>query len=82
MFVAGEHCEHETLNWIKKVIGGRPIFDHWWQTESGWPMSSKLSGLMTKKEIESGPPGNSGKPVPGWNSKPTKQRIISLNKLN
>ena len=35
MFVAGEHCDHETLKWIKDVIKGKPVYDHWWQTESG-----------------------------------------------
>ena len=31
MFVAGEHCDHETLAWIR----GRfrvPVLDNWWQT--------------------------------------------------
>lgn len=31
MFVAGEHCDHETMNWLKNVIK-KPAFDHWWQT--------------------------------------------------
>jgi propionyl-CoA synthetase len=31
IFLAGEHCDHETMNWIKNVIG-KPGFDHWWQT--------------------------------------------------
>lgn len=68
MFLAGEHCEHETLDWIKEVVNGKLVVDHWWQTESGWPMTSKMVGLMTKQEMEMGPKGNSGKPVPGWDS--------------
>jgi propionyl-CoA synthetase len=35
IFVAGEHCDHETLKWIQNVIKGKPVYDHWWQTESG-----------------------------------------------
>eukprot|EP01126_Amoeba_proteus_P054165 TRINITY_DN6647_c0_g3_i11.p1 TRINITY_DN6647_c0_g3~~TRINITY_DN6647_c0_g3_i11.p1 ORF type:complete len:214 (-),score=52.18 TRINITY_DN6647_c0_g3_i11:486-1127(-) len=42
-----------------------PVIDHWWQTESGWPMSSNLLGIgekifLTKK-------GSVFKPVPGYN---------------
>jgi hypothetical protein len=25
MFVAGEHCDLDTLHWIRKVLNGRPI---------------------------------------------------------
>ena len=31
MFVAGEHCDKETMQWIKEIIK-KPAFDHWWQT--------------------------------------------------
>ena len=41
MFVAGEHCDHETMHWIKDIIK-KPAFDHWWQTETGWPITSTV----------------------------------------
>lgn len=31
MFVAGERCDVETLEWAKRIFGV-PILDHWWQT--------------------------------------------------
>lgn len=31
MFVAGEHCDVDTLEWSKKVFKV-PVLDHWWQT--------------------------------------------------
>ena len=31
LFVAGEHCDHETMEWIQEIMG-RPILDNWWQT--------------------------------------------------
>ena len=31
LFVAGEHCDHETMNWIQDLIQ-KPVLDHWWQT--------------------------------------------------
>lgn len=67
LFVAGEHCDHETMDWIKGVVK-RPVFDHWWQTETGWPISSMCAGLMSKDELEHVPMGVSGKGVPGYNS--------------
>ncbi len=37
LFVAGEHCDFETMDWIRGIIK-KPIIDHFWQTESGWPI--------------------------------------------
>ncbi len=40
MFVAGEHCDSETLNWIKKIIN-KPVFDHWWQVKFSFDQNLK-----------------------------------------
>jgi acyl-coenzyme A synthetase/AMP-(fatty) acid ligase len=31
MFLAGEHCDHETLDWVRDRFQV-PCLDHWWQT--------------------------------------------------
>ena len=31
MFVAGEHCDVQTLGWIRDRFGV-PVLDNWWQT--------------------------------------------------
>lgn len=31
LFVAGERCDVETLQWAKRNFGV-PVLDHWWQT--------------------------------------------------
>ena len=31
MFVAGEHCDDDTIQWAKDLLGV-PVLDHWWQT--------------------------------------------------
>ena len=36
-FLAGERCDVATLDWYEEKVGITPI-DHWWQTESGWPL--------------------------------------------
>lgn len=58
--MAGEHCDAETLKWIKNIVQ-RPIFDHWWQTETGWPITSLCAGLMSSNELNNVPIGVSGK---------------------
>ena len=37
LFVAGERCDLSTFRWLEEKVK-TPIIDHWWQTESGWPM--------------------------------------------
>ncbi|XP_048730309.1 acyl-CoA synthetase short-chain family member 3, mitochondrial-like isoform X2 [Ostrea edulis] len=63
LFVAGEHCDKETLEFARSILKA-PILDNWWQTETGWAISSTCSGLNMSL---SPPSGAAGKPVPGWN---------------
>lgn len=60
-FLAGERCDVATLDWFTEHIPV-PVIDHWWQTESGWPMIAIMMG------VEQLPykPGSSGKPVCGY----------------
>jgi hypothetical protein len=39
-----------------------PVIDHWWQTETGWPICADCVGL----EPLPVKPGSAAKPVPGW----------------
>ncbi len=43
-FLAGERCDVATLEWYRSHIPV-PVIDHWWQTESGWPMIANSLGL-------------------------------------
>ncbi|XP_078530358.1 acyl-CoA synthetase short-chain family member 3, mitochondrial isoform X2 [Lissotriton helveticus] len=63
LFVAGERCDLETLEWSKRVFNV-PVLDHWWQTETGSPISASCIGLGNSTTP---PPGQTGKPVPGYN---------------
>lgn len=44
-FLAGERCDVATLEWYQKHIP-IPAIDHWWQTESGWPMIANMMGVQ------------------------------------
>ncbi|MDQ2770329.1 MAG: AMP-binding protein, partial [Bacteroidota bacterium] len=37
LYLAGERCDPATFAWAADLLGV-PVVDHWWQTESGWPM--------------------------------------------
>ncbi|GAL28835.1 propionate-CoA ligase [Vibrio variabilis] len=61
IFMAGERLDPPTLEWVQHHTQ-KPVIDHWWQTETGWAISSNPVG------IESMPikAGSSTKPSPGF----------------
>ncbi len=61
-FLAGERCDVATLEWYQAHIPV-PAIDHWWQTESGWPMIANMMGV----EFLPIKPGSAGKAVTGYN---------------
>ena len=61
LFLAGERTDPDTLQWAEDKLGV-PVIDHWWQTESGWPIVSNCMGLHAF-EVR---PGSTTKSVPGW----------------
>ena len=44
LFLAGERADPDTVQWAERQLQ-RPVIDHWWQTESGWPMAANCVGL-------------------------------------
>src|SRR5258708_6757505 len=61
LFLAGERLDPDTLAWAHALLKV-PVLDHWWQTETGWPICANTSGphsLPVK-------PGSPGKAMPGW----------------
>ncbi len=61
LFLAGERLDPDTYHWATGVTGV-PVIDHWWQTETGWPIVANLRGLEPMP-IKAGSPSV---PVPGW----------------
>ena len=61
LFLAGERLDPDTWQWASDALRV-PVVDHWWQTETGWPIAANLRGLepMPIK------PGSPTVPVPGW----------------
>ena len=61
LFLAGERLDPDTYQWATDALG-IPVVDHWWQTETGWPIAANLRGLEPLP-IKAGSPSV---PVPGW----------------
>ncbi len=61
LFLAGEPLDAPTAQWISEGIG-KPVVDNYWQTESGWPILTLLSGVEPPRTRL----GSPGKAVYGY----------------
>jgi propionyl-CoA synthetase len=61
LFLAGERADPDTLHWAERVLG-LPVIDHWWQTETGWPIAANPLGI----EALPVKPGSPTLPMPGY----------------
>src|SRR5436309_145481 len=61
LYIPGERCDPDTLVWAREHLGV-PVIDHWWQTETGWPIAANCIGLGMLPVK----PGSPTKPVPGY----------------
>ena len=61
LFLAGERCDPETLRWAQDKLG-IPVIDHYWQTETGWPVAANCIGVEQLPVV----PGSPTRAVPGW----------------
>ena len=69
LFLAGERCDVSTLHWLEEKLG-IPVIDHWWQTESGWPMIANMAGV----ELLPVKPGSAAKPVCGYDCRVVNEK--------
>ena len=44
LFLAGERADPDTIQWAERHLG-KPLIDHWWQTETAWPIAANCVGL-------------------------------------
>ncbi len=61
LFLAGERSDPDTLNWAETHLKV-PVIDHWWQTETGWPVAGNPLGIGLMKVKY----GSTAVPLPGW----------------
>ncbi len=44
IYLAGERADPDTIEWIEQLTG-KPVYDHWWQTETGYTIAGNPAGL-------------------------------------
>jgi propionyl-CoA synthetase len=62
LFLAGERLDPDTYLWATRMLGDRPVIDHWWQTETGWPIAANCLGIE-RLPVKAGSPTRA---VPGY----------------
>ena len=61
LFLAGERLDPPTYQWARDLLQV-PVIDHWWQTETGWPIAANCLGI----EVFPTRPGSATHAVPGY----------------
>ncbi len=61
LYLAGERADPDTIEWARDKLGV-PVIDHWWQTETGWPIAANPMGL-DPLPVKDGSPSV---PMPGY----------------
>ena len=61
LFLAGERADPDTIEWAQAQLKV-PVIDHWWQTETGWPIVANPAGI----ELLPVKPGSPTLPLPGY----------------
>ncbi len=61
LFLAGEKLDSSTQHWLEEHTG-RPVHDHWWQTETGWPVTAPCIGIAGH-DLRA---GSTNRAVPGY----------------
>uniref|UniRef100_UPI00396CA344 AMP-binding protein n=1 Tax=Paracoccus sp. TaxID=267 RepID=UPI00396CA344 len=61
LFLAGERADPDTVTWAEDRLNV-PVIDHWWQTETGWPIAANPLGVGLLP-IRKGSPSL---PMPGY----------------
>lgn len=76
LFVAGEHLDKDTMQWARRAISA-PVYDNWWQTETGWAITAHAVGLGRPMDEHL---QTTGKPVPGYNVKILKDGLTEADR--
>jgi propionyl-CoA synthetase len=61
LFLAGERADPPTVAWAEEQLR-IPVIDHWWQTETGWPIAANCLGIERLPVKH----GSATRAVPGW----------------
>jgi propionyl-CoA synthetase len=78
LFLAGERADPPTVAWAEEQLKV-PVIDHWWQTETGWPIGANCLGIEQLPVKH----GSCTRAVPGWDVRVLEADAIGeANELN
>jgi len=60
VYLAGERADPDTIEWMQRHLG-KPIIDHWWQTETGYTIAGN-----PQVQFGTSPPGSIWRARMGW----------------
>ncbi|MBY4640691.1 AMP-binding protein [Gluconacetobacter entanii] len=63
IFVAGEYADPTLLDWARSYFR-KPVVNHWWQTETGWSITTHFFGLPEREPVSL--MNDIGRPAPGF----------------
>ncbi|MET0257535.1 MAG: AMP-binding protein, partial [Methylobacterium sp.] len=61
LFLAGERADPDSVAWAETALG-KPVVDHWWQTETGWAIAGNPIGIE-RLPVKY---GSTALPMPGY----------------
>lgn len=73
LYLAGERCDPDTLEWAQGLLNV-PVIDHWWQTETGWPICANCKGIELLPIV----PGSPTRAVPGYDVRVVDKEMTEL----
>ena len=76
VFVAGEKLDSSTYGWLDELLKV-PVLDHWWQTETGWPMTAPMMGWESPSKERL---GSTNKPIPGYDIRVLDDEGVEVEK--
>jgi propionyl-CoA synthetase len=76
LFLAGERADPPTVAWAEQHLG-IPVIDHWWQTETGWPIAANCLGIERLPVKH----GSATRAVPGWDIRVLDAEAATVREL-
>jgi propionyl-CoA synthetase len=59
LFLAGERADPPTIAWAEEQLR-IAVIDHWWQTETGWPIGANCLGIERSSTVRARAPRRAG----------------------
>ena len=73
LFLGGERADADTIQWAEQCLSV-PVIDHWWQTETGWPIAANPLGIESLAVKY----GSCAVPMPGYDVRIVDDNAVEI----